>query len=140
MNEIHVTFYTRVVKQALCCSGANAIDKHIVEISQCALFLLQAAKKCDKVFGVSPLSTAHTVRDSKADIAKLRSRLISEEIINEKPLRTTPAFTDPTITGLSTLTGGDWLEKQLSANCDDSLQNEQFCGEVDIDYELADVE
>lgn len=126
------------MKQALRSSGANVTEKHILEISQCALFLLEAAKKCDKMFGVSPSTTAHTVRDYKSDIAKLRSQLLEKEVTTEKPLRTTPAFVDPTVSGLTTLTGG-WLEKQLSSQCEDILQNEQFHGEVDIDYELADV-
>lgn len=52
----------RVVKQALRCSRAN-----ITDISQCALFLLEAAKKCDRIFRVPPSSTAHTIRDSKSE-------------------------------------------------------------------------
>ena len=132
-------FYIRVVKQALRSSGANVTEKHILEISQCALFLLEAAKKCDNIFGVSPSTTAHTVRDFKFDIAKIQSQLMDKKITTENPLRTTPVFIDPTVSGLKTLTGG-WLEKQLSAHCEDILQNEQLHGEVDIDYELADVD
>lgn len=88
------------------------------------------------MFRVPPSAQAHTVREYKSDIAKLQSELMEKEITTEKPLRTTPAFVDPTVNGLATLTRGDWLEKQLSAQCEDILQNE---GELDIDYELADV-
>ena len=45
---------------------------------------------------------------------------MDKKITTENPLRTTPVFIDPTVSGLKTLTGG-WLEKQL-------------------DYELADVD
>lgn len=129
----------RVVKQALRGSGANVTDKHITDISMCALFLLEAAKKCDKVFGVPPSTTAHTVRDSKSDIEKIRSQLLEKEITTEKTGRTTPVFLDPTANGLATLTKGDWLQKHLSSNIDDHLQHETDRGEVDTDYELAGV-
>lgn len=129
----------RVVKQSLRCSGANVTDKHVTDISMCALFLLEASKKCDKVFGVPPSSTAHTVRDSKSDIAMLRDQLLEKEITTEKESRTTPAFLDPTENGLTTLTKGEWLQKQLSSDVD-YLQNEQNHGEIyDIDYELSDI-
>lgn len=120
-------------------SGANVTDKHITDISMCALFLLEAAKKCDKVFGVPPSYTAHTVRDSQSDIKKIRSELLEKGITREKENRTTPLFLDPTEKGLTTLTNGEWLQKQLSS--DEHLQSEQENrGEViDIDYELADL-
>lgn len=127
------------MKQALRCSGANVTDKHITDVSMCALFLLEAAKKCDLVFGVPPSSTAHTVRDSQSDIVKIRTMLMEKEITTENSSRTTPPFLDPTQKGLTTLTKGDWLQKQLSSKCDSNLQDEQSHGEVDIDYELADV-
>lgn len=132
-------FQIRVVKQALRGSGANVTDKHITEISMCALFLLEAAKKCDEVFGVPPSSTAHTVRDSKSDIQKIRTTLLEKEVTTEKLSRKTPLFVDPTKDGMATLTKGDWLQKQLAAKCEDYLQDEQRSGEVDIDYELADI-
>lgn len=128
-----------MVKQALRGSGGHVPDKHITDISMCALFLLEAAKKCDKVFNVPPSSTAHTVRDSKSDIAKVRGCLLEKEITKEKDGRTTPAFLDPTEKGLSTLTKGDWLQKQLSSGRNDHLRTENSHGEVDMDYELADV-
>ena len=101
----------------------------------CALFLLEAAKKCDKVFAVPPQSTLHTVRDAEADIKKIHQHLL---ITKEVKDRTTPSFLDPTESGLNTLTKGEWLQKQLQSKVDDNLQNEESHGEVDIDYELAD--
>ena len=35
-----------------------------------ALFLLDAAKKTDQAFGISPQTTSHTVRDADNDIQK----------------------------------------------------------------------
>ena len=65
--------------------------------------------------------------------------LLEKEVITEKKTdRKTPSFTDPTETGIATLTKGDWLEKQLSAKSEINLQEEQNHGEVDMDYELAD--
>lgn len=127
----------RVVKQALRSSGANVTEKHITDVSMCALFLLEAAKKCDKFYRVSPQTMAHTVRDSKSDIRKISQNLIDGKISEEEIERTTPEFTDPTSSGLATLTQGDWLQKQLQSKFDDNLQNENH-GEVDLDYELAD--
>ena len=92
------------MKQALRVSGANRTDKHIVDVSMCALFLLEAAKKCDEVFGVHPSSTAHTVRDSKSDIQKISNMLLEKEVTMENSSRTTPSFTDPTKDGMATLT------------------------------------
>ena len=128
----------RVVKQAMHCSGANATEKHIIDISMCALFMLEAAKKCDAVFEVSPMSKSHTVRDSKADIRKIQQQLIEKCITKEDTNRKSPGFVDPTESGIDTLTKSEWLQKQLQSKFDDNLQSEQDRGELDLDYELAD--
>ena len=129
----------RVVKQALRSSGANITDKHIIDVSMCALFLLEAAKKCDRVFGVTVQFTSHTARDSKADIIKIQQHLLQKEITKENTERKTPEFVDPTKSGLDTITKGDWLQKHLQLNFEDNLQSEEEDrGELDLDYELAD--
>ena len=131
----------RVVKQALRSSGANVTDKHISDISMCALFLLEAAKRCDRVFAVPPKCTAHTVADSKSDIRKIVQHLLERGITVEDVQRTTPAFEDPTDSGLNKLTKSDWLHKHLqSSSCGDALQGEGEYREMetDIDYELFD--
>ena len=146
MNWVDAFFFIRVIKQALRSSGANAKEKHVVDISKCALFLLEAAKKCDAVFGVTQKSTLHTVRDSKADIKKMQQHLLEKGVTKEN---TTPAsldrtFIDPTESGLATLTKGEWLQKQLQSKYEigeDNLENEQSLDELDLsdlDYELAD--
>lgn len=131
------------MKQALCCSGANVTDKHVTDVSMCALFLLEAAKRCDKVFGVPPQSTAHTVRSSKSDVQKICQHLTEKGIIKEDNTRKTPAFKDPTVSGLDTLSKGDWIQKKLQKLTEDTPQSSQSYSEVDIevdiDYELADL-
>ena len=49
-------FLHRVVKQTLRSSGANVTTAHITEVSLAALFLLEAAKKTDREFGVTTQS------------------------------------------------------------------------------------
>lgn len=138
-TSLKIQSQARVVKQALRCTGANVTEKHITDISMCALFSLEAAKKCDAVFGVSQKSTSHTVRDSKADIHKIQHHLIEKEITKENTDRTSPAFIDPTVSGMDTLTKGDWLQKHLQSNVEDNLQGDQRQYELDLDYELFDM-
>ena len=121
------------MKQALCCSGANITDKHITDVSMCALFLLEAAKKCDAVFGVPPQSTSHTVSDLNSDIKKIYKQLLEKEVTTEKIDSIAPEFRDPTVDGLDTIIKDEWLKKQLQS---DNLQNAQSRGEVDI---IADI-
>ena len=120
------------MKRALKSSGANVTDQHILDVSMCALFLLQAAKKCDTVFKVFKKPTAHTVRDAAKDISKLLKMLLDKKITTENSGRKEPRFIDPTVSGVSTLTKGEWLEKQLTSKVEDNLQSEQqFRGELD---------
>ena len=52
-------YMQRVIKEALCSSGANITEKHIMDVSMSALFLMEAARKCDKVFGTTPLNSSY---------------------------------------------------------------------------------
>ena len=54
----------RIVKQTLRSSGANATATHIEEVSLSALFLLEAAKKTDREFSVTPVTKSHCTRCS----------------------------------------------------------------------------
>ena len=131
-----IFIYYRVIKQALRASGANATPKHIKEVSLSAFFLMEAAKKADNQFGVTPQATAHTVRDANKDIAKMASYLTDKEVTVIKPERTSPSFVDPIETGMKRLTTS-WLEGVLSNTLpDDDLQRESREGEVDLDFEL----
>lgn len=128
------------MKQALHSSGANRTDQHIIDVSMCALFLLEAAKKCDAVFGVPTQSTAHTVRESKADIKKMQQQLLEKKVTSEDLNRTGTRFVDPTVSGLDTLTKGEWLKKQLHSIPENLHSDQQSRDELDnIDYELSDV-
>ena len=49
------------MKQTLCPSGANVAATHIEDVSLSALFLLEAAKKTDRQFGVTPPTRRHTL-------------------------------------------------------------------------------
>lgn len=107
----------------------------------CASFLLEAAKKCDRLFAVPPRSTAHTTRDSKSDIEKIQKHLLEKGITKEDKHRTTPPFLDPTNSGLDTLCKGDWLRKRLmSTEFDENLGDVHDHGEIDIDFELSDLQ
>ena len=70
---------------------------------------------------------------------KIQHHLREKKITEEDKDRSGPAFLDPTVSGLNTLSKGDWLQKKLQQSLDDTLQSEQSHGEIDIDYELADV-
>ena len=63
--------YYRVLKQAIWSSSANITVQHIKDVSLSGLFLLDAAKKADELFGVNKPSTRHTVRDAQGDITKM---------------------------------------------------------------------
>ena len=62
-----------VVKEALRSSTGSLTEKHIEDVSMCALFLLEAAKKMDKEFGCYQISS-HTVREAENDIQKIAVR------------------------------------------------------------------
>ena len=53
MSILHVIFIHSVFKQALHASGANATARHTEEVSLCTLFLMEAAKKAEREFGLS---------------------------------------------------------------------------------------
>ena len=58
--------------------------------------------------------------------------LLDKKITTENSGRKEPRFIDPTVSGVSTLTKGEWLEKQLTSKVEDNLQSEQqFRGELD---------
>ena len=70
-THVHTHNHTCIHTQAFRASGANVTDKHLREVSMCALFLLEAAKKIDKAYSVSPKTTAHAIKDAAADIEKI---------------------------------------------------------------------
>ena len=125
------------MKQTLRSSGANATTTHIEEVSLSALFLLEAAKKTDREFGVTPQSQRHTVRDADQDIRKLAQHLLEKNVTAEVPDRLTPKFIHPTEKGWEKLRSSNWLAGILSNTLVEEEETER--GEVDLDYELYDV-
>ena len=115
-------------------------------------FLMEASKKADKVFNVTPAATAHTVRDSNKDIQKMVSHLHEAKVNILDKDWTTPPFIDPAETGWQKLAQklamADWLKNTRTRHLvDDSadLQEdidsefEHRFGDLDFEYELADV-
>ena len=124
------------MKQTLQASGSNATEAHIVEVSLSALFLLEAAKKTEREFGVTPESRMHTIRDARNDVNKIAQYLREKGVNVETAGRTSPQFTHPVEKGWEKLSNSDWLSGVLSS----SLVEEEEVprGEVHLDYELFD--
>jgi len=76
-------FNCRVLKQTIRSSGANITVQHIEDISLCGLFLMDAAKRADELFGVHKPSTRHTVRDAQGDINRMCSYLTDNNACKE---------------------------------------------------------
>lgn len=119
-------------------------EKHMDEVSLCTLFLLEAAKKVDQAFLVTPQDNKHTVRDSKQDIHKMVGYLLEKKVTSEISTRSsTELFSDPTVKGMGKLTGS-WLQTVLSRTADDDDDLGVGAGErdfdIDLDFELTDID
>ena len=87
------------MKQALRSSVANATEKHIEDVSLCSMFLMEAAKKADKEFGVPSRSTKHTIREASADIKNMAMHLIDHKVTVQTTGHTSSPFRDVTDDG-----------------------------------------
>ena len=138
-----MTYYfnlCRIIKQAMASSGANVTRNHIEEISLSAFFLMEAAKKAEREFQVTPQSRAHTVRNAEADQSKIVRHLLDSRAVSETSTRTEPLFVDPTTKGWQRMCGVGWIDNILEKSAareshDDSHSTDQM---VDFDYELHD--
>lgn len=93
-------------------------------------------------------ATAHTVRDSNRDIEKMVSHLHEAKVNISDKDQTTP-FSNPVESGWQKLATTDWLKNTLTRHLVDDSDDldeedtdsefEHRLGEVDFDYELADV-
>ena len=124
-------------------SGANSTHKHMEDVSLCALFLMDVARRVDTMFGVSQ-SVAHTTRDANKDIAKMVSYLLSEEVATEVEERQSIiTFEDPSVLGcrciadgqIDTYLKGEVYDENISENTNDETAENI----VDLNYELYDV-
>ena len=126
------------MKQAIRSSGANITVQHIEDVSLCGLFLLDAAKKVDEIFGVHKPSTKHTVRDPQGDTTKICSYLIdnnaSKEDLSKKSILT---FDNPETKGLERVAKG-WIKEYLSGSVqlEEDGSMEVTMDEDDLYYEL----
>ena len=105
-----------------------------------ALFLLDAAKKADKAFCVSPPGGKHTVREACRDIKTIANHLLEKSVATNLENRSSPEFINPDDAGLDKLTS-TWLHEALldedipsSESTDEELQQS-----ANIHYEIADV-
>ena len=109
-----------------------------------ALFLLDAAKKADKAFCVSPPGGKHTVREACRDIKTMANHLLEKSVATNLENRSSPEFINPDDTGLDKLTS-TWLHEALfRAYIDEGIPSSESTDEeleqsATIHYEIADV-
>ena len=136
ITDLANSYHHRVVKQTLRSSGANVTTAHITEVSLAALFLLEAAKKTDREFRVTPQSRAHTMRDATGDVWKVTQHLLDKSVTTETKDRHSPAFVHPSDRGWERMNSPEWLAAVLSGSL---VEEEDITrGEVELDYELSD--
>ncbi len=114
-------------------------EKHPEDVSLCALFLMEAAKRTDTFFQFPPPSTQHTVRDASQDISAMSTDLISSGAVKENPRRTTPPFQDPSTLGMEGKASQGWIESVLQGGWEAEVVNTEgdvLEGEIDFEYEL----
>ena len=130
----------RMIKETMRASGANSTRKHMEDVSLCALFLMDVAKRVDRMFGVSQ-SVAHTTRDAKKDINKMVVHLLGEKVTTEVMQRQSHIkFEDPSVAGSRIIAGGH-IDTYLKGELDDIVSetdNDMDENIVDPNYELYD--
>ena len=139
-DEYGYLFFS-VVKEAIRSSGANATEKHIEDVSVCALLLMEAAKKADQAFGVTPKSGAHTVRSAENDIQKMVEYLMLKKATLQVLSRSESAspFTDPTEKGWEKLSTTDWIRETVARSHSEDMEAASPNDELDSNYEIYDV-
>ena len=113
----HILYYGkiiliyRVLKEALRSSGVNCTEKHMEELSMCALLLLDVAKRSDHEFGTPYHSSRHTTRSADDDIKKMVKYLIEEKVTQQSEDGAKISFKDPLVIGMQKLV--DWWLKRF---------------------------
>ena len=127
-------------KETIRSGGGKLTTKHIKDVSMCVLFLMEAAQKTDKTFGLSPQSTSHTVHSPHEDINKMTKHLSETKVTTVVEERSMPPFIDPVDDGWKKLSTTSWLTDTLRRNvADDEEDLHEERGEIDSYYELFDV-
>ena len=110
---------------------------HVTEVSLAALFLLEAAKKTDREFGVTTQSRRHTVRDAAVDVQKIAQHLLEKSVTTETQGRHSPKFVHPTDTGWVKMSSPNWVAALLSSSLVEDEDRPR--GEVELEYELSNI-
>ena len=130
---------SRVFRETIRAGGGKLTAKHIKDVSMSVLFLMEAAQKTDKTFGLSPQSTSHTVHSPHEDIDKMTKQLSEAKVTVAVEERLSPPFVDPIEDGWKKLSTTSWLTDTLQRNVvddDDDLCEDRE--EIDSYYELFD--
>ena len=128
-----------MVKEAIRSSGANATEKRIEDVSLSALFLMDAAKKADHAFGITPQPSAHTVCSVENDIHKMVMRKKVTSQVSSRADSALP-FADPTMKEWEKMSTSDWIRETVTkTHSDGDLENERSNDELDLNYEICDV-
>ena len=85
---------SKVFKETIRAGGENS-PQNTKDVSMSVLFLMEAAQKTDKTFGLSPQSTSHTVRSPYKDIDKITKQLSEAKVSIVVEDRSSPPFVDP---------------------------------------------
>ena len=134
---IYFNITCRVFKQTLRAAGGNLTDTHVKDVSMSVLFLLDAAKKTDRAFGIAPQCTSHTVRDADSDIQKMRKHIKEHDVTHTVDDRDAPTFTDPTEEGLKKMCNTKWLKETMAkSQCQPDEDIHENTEDMNIDYEL----
>ena len=116
---------------------------------------MDAAKKADKVLGVSPQTTSHTFSDASSDVKKMVTYLRENKVSSLIENRSSLTFEDPTSNGYKKLCSSWWKEtlywmtvsynrpdpsdEEMHSASDESCGRERENDNIDLDYELFDV-
>ncbi len=108
------------------------------DLSLCGMFLMDEAKKVDRMFGVMQ-SSQHTTGDATSDIVKIAKYLLEEGVCKEDAEHHGDELQNPMVAGSKKVAGGH-LDKYLTGEVDtDTHEHPGERGEIDFDYELYDV-
>ena len=91
--------------------GGNVTRDHAEEISLSALFLLEAAKRADREFGVDNSSSREVNVDVSKDVHTLAKHLCESKATLVVPGQDSPNFNDPTKSGLGKLCNESWVQQ-----------------------------
>ena len=93
---------------------------------------MEAAKKADQAFGMTPKSGAHTVCSAENDIHKMAEYLMLKKATLQVPSRTesAPPFTDPTEKGWEKLSTTDWIRETVAKSHSEDMETTDWITET----------